>query len=102
MGAWGFVISALELVEEGRAFLEDGRFRDAVERFEEALRVEPGSGAALDALYFLGVAYYRMGMYDESLAYFGKALDLGGSLGVGCWRCYVGIGRVHYSLGGVF
>lgn len=60
-----------ESYEIGKQHLAAGRFGLAVERFESAIRREPGSVEALNAL---AASYDRLGRYDLSARYYVRAL----------------------------
>ena|SRR5438552_3430297 len=55
----------------GSAALREGRPADAIAQFEKALADEPGR---LDALIGLGIARYRLGLYDDAIAALGDAV----------------------------
>lgn len=49
------------------AYLKDGRARDALTQYEEALRLDD---QRMDALYGMGLAYYQLGELDQAGAAF--------------------------------
>jgi tetratricopeptide (TPR) repeat protein len=55
----------------GRTALREGRPAEALEYFQRALNEEPGH---LDALVGLGIARYRLGIYDGALSALGDAV----------------------------
>jgi CHAT domain-containing protein/Tfp pilus assembly protein PilF len=69
------------LIGKGNALWGQGRYDQAIETFEQAVRILEGQGsrraASLAAAYVnLGNAYWSKSDYDEALAYYEKALPL--------------------------
>jgi CHAT domain-containing protein/Tfp pilus assembly protein PilF len=69
------------LIGKGIAFWGQGRYEQAIEALEEAVRILERDGsrraASLAAAYVdLGIAYWSRSDYDEALAYYEKALPL--------------------------
>jgi tetratricopeptide (TPR) repeat protein/tRNA A-37 threonylcarbamoyl transferase component Bud32 len=61
------------LLEEGERLIGEGRVKEACERGEEALRLEPAAPAALR---FLGRCYMRTGRRGDALASYRRYLDV--------------------------
>ncbi len=60
-------------LEEGNEFYEQGRFDEAIEKYTEAIRVEP----TFDAPYYRrGIAYAGQGKKAEAIADFEKFISL--------------------------
>lgn len=55
------------------AYLKDGRPRDALTQYEEALRLDD---QRIDALYGMGLAYYELGELDQAGAAFQTVIKL--------------------------
>jgi tetratricopeptide (TPR) repeat protein len=55
------------------AYLKDGRPRDALTQYEEALRLDD---QRIDALYGMGLAYYQLGELDQAGAAFQTVVKL--------------------------
>jgi tetratricopeptide (TPR) repeat protein len=64
---------ALELHDEARALYADGRYRDAIDKLEEAVRLDPDA----KLLYYnLGLIQEKLGELDEALGHYRKCLEL--------------------------
>ena len=61
------------LFQQGRALLADGRAAQATVPLEKAKRREPEKASIREAL---GIAYFRIGRWEEAEAEFRKLLDL--------------------------
>jgi len=61
------------LLDEGERCFYDGRYEDALARFEQAIALDPDDA---DAHYLKGRALFYMGRDDDSLSAFDRALDL--------------------------
>jgi tetratricopeptide (TPR) repeat protein len=57
----------------GGALAREGRLRDAMGHFSEALRINPDYEKAH---YYMGLALMEQGRYDDALDHFARALDL--------------------------
>jgi len=64
---------ALKLFFLGKSELQYRNYRGAVERFKEALEIEPHF---YHALYYTGAAYYHLKQYEAAIPYLEKALSL--------------------------
>jgi tetratricopeptide (TPR) repeat protein len=64
---------AMALAQRGDAFLNQGRFSDAIQAYREALKIEP---EAEDMQYNLAIALARAGKTDEAIAVYKEALRL--------------------------
>jgi Flp pilus assembly protein TadD len=92
-----------ELFQEGRKRLRRGQAAQATVPLEKAKRREPNKGSIRETL---GIAYFRLGRYDEAEAEFRAALEISPvddyahyALG----RCLEKLGRMreangHYKL----
>jgi tetratricopeptide (TPR) repeat protein len=64
---------SLTLMRQGVVFMQQGRFDDALERFNEADQVAPGNATNSN---MIGLCYLRKGELDQAFAYFDNALRL--------------------------
>jgi len=58
--------SAQEIIEEGVALHGEGEFRRAIERYYEALRIDP---ANILAVYELSLSYLALSNYENAIRY---------------------------------
>lgn len=61
------------LMRQGSVYMQQGRYDNALERFLEAERLQPGNATVYN---MAGLCYLRLGQHDQALAYFDRALDL--------------------------
>ena len=61
------------LVDQGVAHLDDGKFDQALNKFNEALKLQPNDAALYD---YRGIAYRAKGQDDLALKDFNKAMEL--------------------------
>lgn len=61
------------LMRQGSVLLQQGRYEDALERFQEADRHAPGNATVHN---MIGLCYLNMQRHDEAIAAFDAALDL--------------------------
>lgn len=66
-------------VDWARHMIEDGDYSVVIPRLLHVISKYPNSGAARDARYFLGVAYYHINSYRESLDLLNEYLESNGS-----------------------
>jgi len=64
---------AFTLMRQGSVLLQQGRFEDALKRFQEADAHSPGNATVHN---MIGLCYLNMKQYDEALQAFDRALDL--------------------------
>jgi tetratricopeptide (TPR) repeat protein len=64
---------SLSLMREGVVLMQQGRFDDAIGRFQEADRIAPGNATNFN---MIGLCYLRQGEFDKALVEFEKALQL--------------------------
>ena len=57
----------------GNAYLNLGRYQDAVEAYKQAIKIKPDYA---DAHYYLGNAYDKLGRYQEAIEAFGQAIKI--------------------------
>jgi len=62
-----------DLVAKGQSFLEDGKFNDALDFFEQALLLNPDDP---DLWNHKGIALRSMGRYEEAMECFNKSLKI--------------------------
>ena len=80
---------------QGRALMEQGKFDEAINRFDEAIRLDPTSG-----LYMLNraEAYNRSDRPQAALEGYDRALALGKLTRSDAYRLLVGAGSAHIKL----
>ena len=61
------------LLANGRVLLSEGKYKEAIERLEKAVKLMPGSASAY---YFLGMAQKGAGLLDVAKASYGQALKI--------------------------
>ncbi len=62
-----------ELVRKGQVLLDEGRYEDALDFFEQALLLNQNDP---DLWNHKGVALRSLGRYEESMACFNKSLEI--------------------------
>jgi len=62
-----------DLVAKGQSFLEDGKFNDALDFFEQALLLNQDDP---DLWNYKGIALRSMGRYEEAMECFNKSLKI--------------------------
>lgn len=65
--------TAKMLVREGLALVERKAYAEALQRFEQAVALEPVN---LRALFCLGAALYHLGRMDDALQYWRRVHDV--------------------------
>ncbi len=65
-----------ELVSEGNALYLEGKFESSLEKYQEAMRLEPDDLTRARIYYNLGNAYYRLGKFTEALEAYQGSLRL--------------------------
>lgn len=63
-------------VEEARRMIEAGEYNVVIPRLLQVIGRYPNSRAALDARYWMGVAYYRVSGYRDAINLFKEYLDM--------------------------
>jgi Flp pilus assembly protein TadD len=66
-------MSAQDLLKNGKVFLVEGKFEEALSYFEQALLLEQNNSEIWNQK---GVALRSLGRYDEALECFNKALQI--------------------------
>ena len=64
---------SLTLMRQGVVMMQQGRYDDALNLFEEADRIAPGNATNAN---MIGLCHLRKGQFDQALAQFDKALNL--------------------------
>ncbi len=59
------------LIDQGTENCERGRYDQAIQEFNQALKLKPNDAAILDCL---GVAHYAKGLNDQAIQYFTQAI----------------------------
>lgn len=67
--------SVRELVEQGVALHDQGKYAEAIKKYQAALVIEPGSTLAN---YEIAFSYFLAGSYDSAITYSGRVLELNG------------------------
>lgn len=88
-----------EALNEATSFLQEGDYDKAIEKYREAIKLEPGSSLVYN---LLGMAYrFRYGLTrqmaykKEEIAAFEKAIELDETY----WVSYINLGNTHYHMG---
>jgi tetratricopeptide (TPR) repeat protein len=55
--------------------LKQTQYQDAIAEYEKVINLLPDSEIALDARYWIGQSYFRMGKYEEALSIFQKLIQ---------------------------
>ena len=72
--AWGQVQPTFdELVNKGVNLLDQGKYAEALESFDQALEIDEDH---IDALYFKGESLFWLERYDDAVNYFDKVLEI--------------------------
>ena len=83
--------SADSLLAEGGTLYREKRYGEAIDRLEEAVRLDPGLA---EAHYYLGMAYYQFTRYMEAVQCFQGALTAKSDYA----EAYAGLGMAYYQL----
>ena len=57
------------------SFLKQTNYQEAIAEYEEVIKLLPKSEIALDAQYWIGQSYFRMGQHDEALSIFERLIE---------------------------
>ena len=68
--------TAEELLEIGGAFLQEGKYEDAIKIYKEILKKQPTLPTLAKACNDCGVAYASLGQYELAIKFFNAAADL--------------------------
>lgn len=68
--------AASQELTNAQRLIRAGDYSTAIPRLMKIVQIHPTSPSAVDARYFLGVTFYKIGGARESSAYFTKYLDL--------------------------
>lgn len=68
--------AAAKELETARSRLDAGEYSTVLPRLHHVVSEYPETRAAIDARYFLGVTYYRISGFPDSLNYFNEYLEL--------------------------
>lgn len=80
----------------GLVFESQGDYRNAISEYDAALKINPN----LTFLYInIGVIYRHLQLYDQSLEYFQRAVDLNKQLGIRDPIPYIGISKTYSQQG---
>ena len=66
-------LSSLTFMRQGAAYMQQGRYAEALTSFEQANRIAPGNATNEN---MIGLCHLNMGTYDKALAAFTAALEL--------------------------
>jgi tetratricopeptide (TPR) repeat protein len=89
--SWALALEVIEL-ERGLKHLSEGHWDEAIDEFEEIVRIAP---SFIDAHIKLGEVYYLRGDLDESVSEFEAALRINPD----CVEAHVGLGKVYGKRG---
>ncbi|MFW5645922.1 MAG: tetratricopeptide repeat protein [Acetivibrio ethanolgignens] len=67
-----FEAAAEELAEEGRVIYNQGKYDEALEKLQDALKLDP---ANVKAIYFTGRVYHRQGDKEKAAEYYNKVIN---------------------------
>ena len=67
-----FAEQSAEVYQEGHKLYSDGYYEESLEVFAKALTMNPEN---LDAIYFTGRAYHRLGDIDTAIVYYNKLVS---------------------------
>jgi tetratricopeptide (TPR) repeat protein len=67
------VVAALRLIEDGRQHVRDGRYDQAIERFERAVAIDPTNAYGY---FFLAQLHYLTKKFDQAIAFANRAAVL--------------------------
>jgi tetratricopeptide (TPR) repeat protein len=84
--------SADDHIEQGMAYVEQGKRDEAIAEFQKAIELEPDNA---DAYRNLGTVYVEQGKYEESVAAYEKAIELAPDFG----EAYGDLAGVYTYLG---
>jgi len=68
------VTAALRLVDDGRQEMDQKHYDQALDRFERAVAIDPGSAYGY---YYLAQLHFTMKKYDQAIAFASRAIALG-------------------------
>jgi len=72
--AWGQTQPTFdELMDKGVNLLDQGKYAEALELFDQALEIDEEH---IDALYFKGESFFWVEKYDDAVDYFDKVLEI--------------------------
>lgn len=60
-----------ELAEEGRVIYNKGKYEEALEKLEDAIKLDPTNAKAI---YFIGRVYHRQGEKEKAAEYYNKVI----------------------------
>jgi len=92
------VAAAMRLIEEGRQQLVQGRYDQALDRFERGVAIDPTNAYGY---YYLAQLHYLMKKYDQAIAVAGRAVTLAAHTTDRAWlaRAYGLQGAVFEEVG---
>lgn len=67
-----FEAAAEELAEEGRVIYNKGKYEEALEKLQDALKLDPTN---VKAIYFTGRVYHRQGDKEKAAEYYNKVIN---------------------------
>lgn len=73
---------ALEYARLGDSYLDQGKYREAIENYDRALKFKPDLP---DVHLHRGIAYSRQNLYEQAIEEYGKALQLDSQLARACF-----------------
>jgi len=75
---------AMQLTDHAGTNLCQGRVAEALEKINRAAQIHskfPSPGGELDVLHSLGLAYFHQGLFEDSLEYFNRVVNLAAQIG---------------------
>ncbi len=99
----GYLLSSCDAVDrhmsQGYEFVIQGKYEDAITKYQQVLKVEPNH---VRANYNLGLIYSMQGKYEDAIDTYQKVIDLSSDDGVGNnWTAYsyLNLGDIYKKQG---
>ena len=102
----------IQYFTEGLNLAKDEFYLDSINKFKMLIDEFPQSDLADDALYNVGLCYFKMKQFEQAIETFNQvitnypnatisALDSGNEFGMTAAKCYYGILSSHLALGDI-
>jgi tetratricopeptide (TPR) repeat protein len=90
VSGWGAAQDVQSYIDQGIKNSQAGRYDQALQAFDQALKLKPKDPALLT---YKGIVYYAKGRNDQALQLFDEAIKLNPNYG----RAYYQRGMIHYN-----